>query len=114
MKRPGTPAMGLQIRALYVNHIIICHICGGRVFNDDKKHWDHKIEFEESQNNTPENLWPVHADCHLKKSSKKNRERRHIDRLEKIKNGKPKRARDKFKKKIISRGFPKKVKNGGV
>lgn len=105
MKRPGTPNKGTQIEALFLNHPIICHICNGRIYWSDEKDWDHRVEHKESQDNTAANLTPVHRDCHRIKSAKKNSERRHIDRLEKEKNGFPKRKR--LKQKIQSRPFPK-------
>ena len=109
-RRPGTPAMGKQIEALFRNQIIRCYICGDRIYFSDKKHWDHRVEWQESQCDLPDNCWPVHVACHLRKSGKKNSERRHIDRLAKVLDGKPKRARDKFKQKIPSRPFPKRNK----
>lgn len=106
--RPGTPSLSVQLECLFKRFPILCRECGERLLWDDERAWDHVIEFADMHDNSAENYAPVHPlPCHRVKSAKAEAQRHHIDRLENVKNGKPKRARDKYKKKIRSAGFDK-------
>lgn len=104
MKRPGTPSIGTRINAMLHRFKILCAICGRQILPEVPVAWDHVLEWSDNKDrpwaNTYVNLAPVHLECHKIKSAKAEAERHHIDRLERERNGEPKRARDKFKKPI--------------
>lgn len=111
MTRPGTPSITSRINAMFFRFEIICHICNGEILAESKVDWDHVLKYADNKSepwvDTYQNLSPVHRDCHRRKSAREQSVSAHIDRLERTRLGKPKRARDKFKKKIKSRGFSK-------
>lgn len=109
-KRPGTPSIGVRINALLHRFEIICHICGERILAEVDIAWDHVHEWKDSKQfewvNHYTNYAPVHLGCHKRKSAEAEALRHHIDRLERERNGEPKRARDKYKKPIPQRKNP--------
>lgn len=110
MKRPGTPSLSMQLECLFKRFPIVCHICSERIDWDVDRDWDHVVEHQESGVHTAEALAPVHrSPCHRVKSGKKLSERRHIDRLEKEKNGLPKRKRQSRPMKSGKTVWPKRA-----
>lgn len=109
-KRPGTPTLSKQIECLFKRFPILCHICNERITWDEKKDWDHVVEYADHHDDSAENYAPAHPKpCHKIKSAKSEAKRHHIERLENVKNGKPKRKRDEYKRKIPSRPFQRKA-----
>ncbi len=107
-KRPSTPNLGKRLECLFRRFPILCNICGERIDWDADKAWDHVLEFADCHDDSAENYAPVHSDpCHRIKSGKSEATRHHVDRLERQRNGQPKRKRDLHKKEIKSRGFDK-------
>lgn len=106
--RPSTPPLGMQIECLFRHFPILCAECGERINWDDDFDWDHWLEWADVRRHSAEDIRPIHRrPCHKIKSKRSEVQRHRIDRLEREKNGEPKRARDKYKKPIHGRGFDK-------
>ena len=56
--------------------VLVCHVCGGEIDIVRGEEWeaDHIARHAEGGESTPQNLWPAHVGCHLKKSKVDNRE----------------------------------------
>lgn len=104
-RKPITDKM--KWTAIWYRFGIPCYICKGLITFQEDFEFDHIVELADDGEHSFANIAPAHIRCHDLKSAKSETQRSRIDRLENEKNGLPKRARDRFKKKIPSRPFPK-------
>ena len=105
------PALTWKIKeqCLLFRSIITCALCGVELFPEDEIEYDHVHELADRGPHEYQNVRPVHALCHIKKSAKSATHRAHIARLESRRLGtkKPKRKKAWPSKPIPSRPFPK-------
>ena len=94
-RKPITDKM--KWMAIWYRYGIDCVLCDCEIIFGTPHDWDHIVELADGGSHDAFNVIPVHVKCHARKSGKKESERHHIDRLEKEKNGLPKRARPKKK-----------------
>lgn len=87
--RPSTPCLGKQLDILFARGLVKCCECGEQIRSRKECDWDHRAEYADTKDDSIGNYGPIHnrktADnCHKFKSVRAEKQRSHIDRLEKL------------------------------
>jgi len=91
---------------IFAAHNGICHLCGGKIKDNEAWELEHIIAWALTQDDSDENLAPAHVKCHKAKTHKQDRPA--INKAVRLDN--KRRGFAASKKKLQSRGFdyPKK------
>lgn len=91
---------------IFAAHNGICHLCGGKIKDNEAWELEHIIAWALTQDDSDENLAPAHVKCHKAKTHKQDRPA--INKAVRLDN--KRRGFTASKKKLQSRGFgyPKK------
>lgn len=106
-RKPVTDKM--KWRALFLRYGIDCWLCGEEMVLDLPMEWHHVIEIADGGQHDHTNVVPIHIRCHDLVSAKAESQRSRIDRLEKEKNGLPKRKRQSRPMKSGKTVWPKRA-----
>lgn len=105
-RKPVTPAM--RVKCLLSRHFTPCSGCGQRLNPEDRIEWDHIHALVHGGDHHYTNLRPLHYECHKPKTKADIQANAKIKRIRGER--KPKVKRSWPTRKLLGRGFEKRVK----